>query len=97
MLEAGLVREVEALLKMGLTPGHTAMQAIGYKEICAALEGRTTLPEAVETVKRESRHYAKRQISWCGRYPGALRIDFEKTPDFGKALQLSTEFLAGPV
>ncbi len=97
MLEAGLVREVEALLKMGLTPGHTAMQAIGYKEICAALEGRTTLPEAVETVKRESRRYAKRQISWCGRYPGALRIDFEKTPDFGKALQLSTEFLAGPV
>lgn len=97
MMEAGLVREVQSLLDMGLTPGHTSMQAIGYKEICEALEGRTTLPEAVETVKRQSRRYAKRQISWCGRYQGALRIDFEKTPDFEKARRISTEFLSQSV
>ncbi len=97
MLEAGLIGEVQSLLDMGLTPAHTAMQAIGYKEICGALEGKMTLPEAVETVKRESRRYAKRQISWCGRYTGALRIDFEKTPDFEKARRISTDFLAGAV
>lgn len=94
MMEAGLEGEVRRLMGMGLTSRHTAMQAIGYKELCAALEGRITLAEAVETVKRESRRYAKRQISWCGRYGGALRIDFEKTPDFEKARRISTDFLA---
>ncbi len=93
MLERGLVSEVEGLLRMGLTPAHTAMQAIGYKEICAALRGECGMEEAVESVKRESRRYAKRQISWCKRYPDPLKICFNKTPDFEKAVALSTEFL----
>lgn len=97
MMERGLAEEVEGLLRMGLTPRHTAMQAIGYKEICAALAGETSLDEAVETVKRESRRYAKRQISWCRRYEGALHLDFEKEPDFEKAVSLSTDFVKGLV
>ncbi len=93
MMERGLAEEVERLLRMGLTPRHTAMQAIGYKEICAALTGESPLDEAVETVKRESRRYAKRQISWCKRYDSALHLNFEKEPDFEKAVFLSTNFL----
>lgn len=97
MMERGLVAEVEKLLRMGLTPRHTAMQAIGYKEICAALRGECALADAVETVKRESRRYAKRQVSWCKRYEGRLDLIFEKEPDFEKAVALSTNFLKGLV
>ncbi len=93
MLERGLADEVRGLLRMGLTPRHTAMQAIGYKEICAALLGECTMERAVEAVKRESRRYAKRQISWCKRYPDRLDVIFEKEPDFEKAVSLSTNFL----
>ena len=92
MLEAGLVSEVRELLAMGLTRGHTAMQAIGYKEIAAALDGETTVEEAAETVKRESRRYAKRQLSWWGRHPEAVRIDWKNSPDFTEAVRISTEF-----
>ncbi len=92
MVERGLVEEVRGLLEMGLGPGSTAMQAIGYKEIAAALAGETSLDEAVETVKLRSRRYAKRQISWCARYSPALRIAFKKTPDFVEALHRSTDF-----
>ena len=92
MLERGLTNEVQKLLDLGLTSGHTAMQAIGYKEICAALEGRLAMDEAVETVKRESRRYAKRQISWCKRYENALRVNWKNTPDFEEALRTSTKF-----
>ncbi len=93
MMARGLVGEVEKLLAMGLTAEHTAMQAIGYKEICGALTGKCSLDEAVETVKRESRRYAKRQISWCKRYEDRLDVIFEKVPDFEKAVALSTNFV----
>ena len=94
MLEAGLMDEVRALLDMGLTPEATAMQAIGYKESARYLRGEEGLDEAVENIKRGSRRYAKRQISWCSRYEGALRINWKKIPDFAGALQASTEFFA---
>ncbi len=92
MLERGLVEEVRGLLARGTPRDCTAMQAIGYKELAAALLGEVPFPEAVEAVKRGSRRYAKRQISWCARYKDALRINWDKTPDFSKALRLSTDF-----
>ncbi|MGM9522434.1 MAG: tRNA (adenosine(37)-N6)-dimethylallyltransferase MiaA [Oscillospiraceae bacterium] len=92
MMERGLAAEVKKLMELGLGEKNTAMQAIGYKEICAALSGKCSMDEAVETVKRESRRYAKRQISWCRRYQEALRINWKKTPDFDEALRLSTAF-----
>lgn len=92
MMEKGLVSEVEKLLGMGLTEGHTAMQAIGYKEIIAALRGETSLDEAAELVKQGSRRYAKRQISWCTRYKDALRINWEEKPNMSRAVQASTFF-----
>ena len=64
MFEAGLVDEVNSLLDAGLREGITAPQAIGYKEVVAALDGETTMDEAVERIKTATRRYAKRQRTW---------------------------------
>jgi len=64
MMEAGLLDEVRRLRKTGITSSHTAMQAIGYKELFAFLEGKTTLDEAVDLIKQKTRNYGKRQITW---------------------------------
>ena len=93
MEQAGLVDEVRALLASGLSPDCTAMQAIGYKEIAAFLEGKTTEREAFDLIKQSSRRYAKRQLTWFGRWQGALRIVWDKVPDMEKARHASTEFL----
>lgn len=93
MVADGLFAEVEALLASGLSPECTAMQAIGYKEPAAAFRGEMSRGEAVELIKQQSRRYAKRQLTWFGRAENALRIMWDKTPDFEAALRLSTEFL----
>ena len=67
MLEQGLVEEIRTLLASGVPAKCTAMQAIGYKEFVAALEGIGTIEEAAEEVKKSSRHYAKRQLTWFRR------------------------------
>ena len=67
MLRQGLVEEIRELLGSGISADCTAMQAIGYKEFVAALEGRMTIQEAAEEVKKASRHYAKRQLTWFRR------------------------------
>ena len=67
MLEQGLVEEIRALLQSGIDPRCTAMQAIGYKEFVAALEGRDSLENAAAQVQQSSRHYAKRQLTWFRR------------------------------
>lgn len=67
MLRQGLVTEVEKLRQMGCHRGMTSMQGLGYKEILAYLEGETTLEEAVELIKRDTRHFAKRQLTWFRR------------------------------
>jgi tRNA dimethylallyltransferase len=64
MIGEGLVREVEALLAAGFTPLHKPIRAIGYKEICSFLAGDCSLDEAVMLIKRDSRRYAKRQMTW---------------------------------
>lgn len=67
MMNQGLVDEVKQLLEQGFRQGVTAPQAIGYKEIVEALEGRCTLEEAVEAIKLATRRYAKRQRTWFRR------------------------------
>lgn len=67
MIDSGLVDEVKKLLDAGISKDTTAMQAIGYKEIAAAQDGGLSMREAIETVKRESRRYAKRQLTWFRR------------------------------
>ena len=67
MLEQGLVEEIRGLLASGIPEKCTAMQAIGYKEFVAALDGRCTIEEAADEVRKSSRHYAKRQLTWFRR------------------------------
>ena len=93
MLKAGLVREVQDLLDSGVPADSTAMQAIGYKEIAAALRGECALEEAAEQVKQASRRYAKRQLSWLRRDPDLHWILWKKTPKLEKAASLSTKIL----
>ena len=67
MLRQGLLEEIRELLASGIPPKCTAMQAIGYKEFVEALQGNLPLEQAVEEVKKSSRHYAKRQLTWFRR------------------------------
>ena len=67
MLAQGLITEIEELLAAGIPKKSTAMQAIGYKEFLAAMDGQCTIMQAAEDVKKASRHYAKRQLTWFRR------------------------------
>ena len=67
MLEMGLEKEIRELLSSGISPDCTAMQAIGYKEFVAALDGQCTIEEAADEVRKASRRYAKRQLTWFRR------------------------------
>ena len=67
MLQQGLVEEIRELLASGIPAKCTAMQAIGYKEFVAALEGAIPIEEAADQVRIASRHYAKRQLTWFRR------------------------------
>ena len=69
MLEMGLMEEIRSLLDSGIPEKCTAMQAIGYKEFVNALEGREPLSQAAEEVKKATRNYAKRQLTWFRRNP----------------------------
>ncbi len=67
MLEMGLIQEIKDLLNSGIPAKCTAMQAIGYKEFVAALNGECTIDEAADQVRMFSRRYAKRQLTWLRR------------------------------
>lgn len=67
MVEQGLIKEVEALYKEGYDSNLVSMQGLGYKEILSYLKGECTLEEAVYVLKRDTRHFAKRQITWFKR------------------------------
>ena len=67
MLEAGLLDEIQQLLASGIPAKCTAMQAIGYKEFVNALAGLDTIENAAAELKKASRHYAKRQLTWFRR------------------------------
>ena len=69
MIKAGLLEETERLIKSGLRNSPTAGQAIGYKEFYPYFDGQATLEECIETLKKNTRHYAKRQLTWFRRNP----------------------------
>ena len=75
MLEEGLVDEAKRLMERGLTEEHISMQAIGYKEIYQYLTGRMSLDEAVELLKKNTRHFAKRQLTWFRHERAVTWID----------------------
>lgn len=78
MIEEGLVEEVRSLKEKGYTSQMVSMQGLGYKEILAYLNGDCTLEEAIYTIKRDTRHFAKRQLTWFKRERDVIWIDKEK-------------------
>lgn len=77
MLEKGLVNEVKCLLDMGFERELTSMQGIGYREIISYLYGECTLEQAVESIKQNTRHFAKRQLTWFRREKSVNWVNYE--------------------
>ena len=68
MVEQGLFSEVEELLEMGLDEDDISMKGIGYKEVIGFFDGLYSQQEAIDLIKKNSRHLAKRQLTWFRRY-----------------------------
>lgn len=75
MISQGLPDEVASLLKEGVPENAQSMQAIGYKEMVPYLSGKCTLPEASELIRKRTRHYAKRQITFLKRIENIQYVD----------------------
>lgn len=75
MLQEGLVDEVSLLAKKGYTKDMVSMQGLGYKEILSYLDGSCTLDEAVYILKRDTRHFAKRQLTWFKREKDVIWVN----------------------
>ena len=93
MMDQGLVDEVQGLLDSGVPAKCTAMQAIGYKEMAAALLSGGDVRAAAEEIQLRSRQYAKRQLTWFKRNKAARWLLWGREPDFAAALQTSTEYM----
>lgn len=78
MIKNGLVEEVQKLKDMGYHREMVSMQGLGYKEILDYLDGKMTLEEAVSLIKKETRHFAKRQLTWFRRERDVIWFDKEK-------------------
>lgn len=77
MMQRGFLKEVQSLLVKGIPEDSTCWQAIGYKQLAAFIRGEIDLPEAVEWIKKDSRHYAKRQLTWFRRVDKIRWFDVE--------------------
>ncbi len=75
MMEDGLLSEIDSLLAMGVKKGMTSMDGIGYKELLSYKDGELSLDEAVELIKKNSRNYAKRQLTWFRREKEVIWLD----------------------
>ncbi len=93
MMADGLAEEVQGLLDSGVPLTCTAMQAIGYKEMAAALLGDGDTAAAAEEIKLRSRQYAKRQRTWFRRNQAAKPLLWEAEPNFADVLHRSTAYL----
>lgn len=91
MMAQGLAEEVRQLLRDGVPPTCTAMQAIGYKELAAAVTGGGSLQAAAEEVKLRTRQYSKRQLTWFRRNRKTEWYFWGMRPDFEGARRFATE------
>lgn len=80
MLQEGLVEEVRHLKDMGYTRDMVSMQGLGYKEILSYLDGEISLDQAVSILKRDTRHFAKRQLTWFRRERDVIWLDKREYP-----------------
>ncbi len=92
MLENGLVEEVQRLRAMGCHRGMVSMQGLGYKEILAYLEGEMSLEEATAILKRDTRHFAKRQLTWFRREQDVIWVNKDA---FGYDEEQILDFMLG--
>ena len=81
MIKDGILEEARKVYDMKLPSNNTCMQAIGYKEFFPYFEGNATLEECVETLKKETRHYAKRQMTWFNNKLDCIMLDGSKPKD----------------
>lgn len=81
MIRQGLEQEVRDLLNTGLTGAEPSMQGLGYRQMAQALRGEISFEEAVFNIKRDTRHFAKRQLTWFRREPEAEWIDRREYAD----------------
>ena len=94
MLEEGLLEEVTALKNKGYTKDMVSMQGLGYKEILDYLNGECTLEEAIYILKRDTRHFAKRQLTWFRRERDVIWVDKNKySYDESKILDVMLSFV----
>ncbi|MCX4338061.1 MAG: tRNA (adenosine(37)-N6)-dimethylallyltransferase MiaA [Lachnospiraceae bacterium] len=94
MVAAGLVEEVQRLKEMGCTKDMVSMQGLGYKEILRYLEGELTLEEAIYLIKRDTRHFAKRQLTWFRREKEVIWVEKPQVDQAGQnALDRMQEIL----
>ena len=93
MLDMGLMREIKELLASGIPARCTAMQAIGYKEFVAALNGECSVEEAADEVRKSSRHYAKRQLTWLRRNKNIHWLIRETGHSSGEILEAARQLI----
>ena len=87
MVEEGIFEEVEGLLKMGLKEADISMKGIGYKEIIGYFDGQYSKEEAIDLIKKNSRHLAKRQLTWFRRYEDMTWFDINNYDDDQAAIE----------
>lgn len=87
MISRGLVEETERLLAEGYTPDLKPMNGLGYKEVIGYIQGNYTLERAVELIKRNTRRYAKRQMTWFRKEPGVEWFPPEDSPAIEKRVR----------
>jgi tRNA dimethylallyltransferase len=93
MVEQGLIQEVETLKKEGYDRNLVSMQGLGYKEIFQYLDGEISLEEAIYILKRDTRHFAKRQLTWFGRERDVIMIEKQKYKNEDEILAYMLEIL----
>ena len=93
LVEQGLFDEVKGLLDKGLTESDISMKGIGYKEIIGYFNGKYTKDEAIDLIKKNTRHLAKRQITWFKRYEDIHWIDISQYKNDEEAIEGMLEWL----
>ena len=93
MMEEGLVKEVEGLLYRGYDEDLPSMQGLGYRQIIGYLEGKYSREEAVRLIKRDTRRFAKHQLTWFNKDSRIIWLDREKFPTPGEASQKIVQIL----
>jgi tRNA dimethylallyltransferase len=95
MMAQGLLQEVRSLLDQGYAPDNVSMQGLGYKELVGYLNGHVSLDEAVRMLKRDTRHFAKRQLSWFRHMNDISWVDITDTENFSAQYEKINDIITG--